>query len=172
MELRSISVEGQATGKALHVDMGLSLEQLLPSKLDYEVCAKLAGRTYRVTLRQRRFDGKPAEYWARTRIYASVPDGVLPDHPPYGSVRGDGSDEDKAWRAFNRLESRTMSALIDAVLPLVLALTASPADLRYAFSRKAGCSCGCSPGFVVRNDFGTLRYLGSPCDIWVSEVTK
>ena len=44
-------------------------------------------------------------------------------------------------------------------------------DKRIAWSQRAGCSCGCSPGFVLRagDNSGVTchRIDGTPVDIWV-----
>jgi len=37
------------------------------------------------------------------------------------------------------------------------------------WSQKAGCSCGCSPGFLVDH---TVRKDGSPADIFITITTK
>jgi hypothetical protein len=145
-----------------------NLEDFLPSGLDYELVQKLAGRTYRIHIMRRRFDQRASEYYARTRMYVSTPDGVLPGHPPFGSVRGDGSAEDKAWRAYNRLELEVMRAMVEMARPIVEAMTFGAKDAKWSFSRKAGCSCGCSPGFREGSDH-TRRFLSGPCDVWVSE---
>lgn len=54
------------------------------------------------------------------------------EHPGYGS------DEDKAWRRYNREETRLRKQVFDQL------------GFTGRFSRKAGCSCGCSPGFVAQ----------------------
>jgi hypothetical protein len=41
------------------------------------------------------------------------------------------------------------------VMPAVLMAMGLPADTRYRWSRHAGCSCPCSPGFIVTGD--TMR---------------
>lgn len=35
------------------------------------------------------------------------------------------------------------------------------------FSDKAGCSCGCSPGFIID---GVVTYLGTPVDLYLNRV--
>lgn len=51
-----------------------------------------------------------------------------------------------------------------------------PIEMRW--SRKAGCRCGCSPGFIL-NDFGILNagnpsngYSGTRFDCWVECIVK
>lgn len=75
------------------------------------------------------------------------------EHPPFGSSRGDGSDEDKAWRKFNREELRLRKLVLKAV------------GVEGKFSRRAGCSCPCSPGFV------TERGVRQGWDAWVVAET-
>lgn len=35
------------------------------------------------------------------------------------------------------------------VIPAILAQAGLPADTKVTWSQKAGCSCGCSPGFIL-----------------------
>jgi hypothetical protein len=45
-------------------------------------------------------------------------------------------------------------------------------DHKLAWSQKAGCSCGCSPGFILRVKEGVVRHLAedgfTPVDIYVN----
>lgn len=114
----------------------------------------------------------------KTRAYVDIDPADVPmDHPPYGSVRGDGSDEDRAWRAFNRAETAAMRLKLSRVTAVLEAAGGMPADAAWHFSRKAGCSCGCSPGFVldgqVKADGPRFRYRDEdwrpvPVEVWVS----
>ena len=81
----------------------------------------------------------------KTRIHVS---GTSPDydHPPY-SMKGDDPENDKAWRKYNRDEIVAMRELLDDISGWLQSI--SNGDLKYRFSRKAGCSCGCSPGFIA-----------------------
>lgn len=63
---------------------------------------------------------------------------VVGDHPGY-SRRGDDAENDKAWRKYNRTESELARAAIEAAFPQFG---------KSSFSRYAGCSCPCSPGFI------------------------
>ena len=93
-----------------------------------------------------------------TRVYGPS---VTPEMemPPY-SVRGEDKDVDKAWDAYNRAEVKLMKAEIEAAAKSVVGRFATGnselADVIAAmtqgltFSRKAGCSCGCSAGFVSK----------------------
>ena len=37
------------------------------------------------------------------------------------------------------------------VLPQVFAQLNMPSDVKVAWSQRAGCSCGCSPGFIIKS---------------------
>lgn len=45
---------------------------------------------------------------------------------------------------------RTYTEVGRVVMPAVLAELGLPANTKYGWNQKAGCSCGCSPGFVVQ----------------------
>ena len=83
--------------------------------------------------------------FTKTRLCAS---GTSPDydHPPY-SMKGDDPENDKAWRKYNRDKIVAMRELLDDISGWLQSI--SNGDLKYRFSRKAGCSCGCSPGFIA-----------------------
>jgi len=53
------------------------------------------------------------------------------------------------FRKLNRQEVKNMKAVIEEALQTVEGLDFL-ADNPLTFSRKAGCSCGCSPAFVVK----------------------
>ena len=57
---------------------------------------------------------------------------------------------DKEWRRYNRDEIRIHKEIAAAIFP------GSPAKI--GFSSKAGCTCPCSPGLVVRDSFGDERF--------------
>ena len=83
--------------------------------------------------------------FTKTRLCAS---GTSPDydHPPY-SMKGDDPENDKAWRKYNRDKIVAMRELLDDISGWLQSI--SNGDLKYRFSRKAGCSCGCSPSFIA-----------------------
>ena len=160
---------GDGFARKTTIEAGLSLEELAPvaEGLDLAVVNALVGRKYRITIVQRQMGQRSSEYYAATRVYVSTPD-VLGEHPPYGQ-RGANADDDKAWDAYNRDEVRVMKALCRAYLPLLTALTVGRVD-KIGFSRKAGCSCPCSPGLILRDAY--LRFAGLPVDVWISEVKE
>lgn len=96
------------------------------------------------------------------RIRVFVSGEAKPDMPvpPYGSTRGDGSAEDKAWKAYNRAEVANQRDLIEEALAQNPELATKLGKL--SFSRKAGCGCGCSPGFIAEGQ-------GSQ-DIWITRT--
>jgi hypothetical protein len=44
-------------------------------------------------------------------------------------------------------------------MPQVLEAMGLPADTKYRWSQKAGCSCGCSPGFIIDSVTGMTAYV-------------
>jgi hypothetical protein len=137
-------------------------------KLDSDVLVLLAGREYRIHIIPRSPD-RNREYNKDTRVYVQIPDVDLGmEHPAFGSVRGSGTDDDKAWRKYNRLEMKVMRALIETFVSLIRTLTEfDETDIGFRFSRKAGCTCPCSPGFVASD---RIMFQGPPVDIWIGEV--
>jgi len=105
---------------------------------------ELGGALYRVTaeLRGRRYDERPSK--GRMYIWGEPsPEAVgLADRAPAPSRKGDDEALDAEWRRYNRAELKTLRAIADKA--------AEGLGVRVdRFSRKAGCSCGCSPGFVL-----------------------
>lgn len=84
----------------------------------------------------------------KTRVYTSCTEDEVRERfglerPAY-SIRGEDTESDKAWRKYNRAEIAIMRERAEDLLRRnKFSLT----GLR--FSRKAGCGCGCSPGFVL-----------------------
>jgi hypothetical protein len=98
--------------------------------------------------------------FGKVRVFVSGEDEPTFDHPGFGSVRGDGSDEDRAWKRYNREELRLQRELVAQAYVAVPELAADLGGL--SFSRKAGCSCGCFPGFIAEGR-GTQ-------DVWVTRT--
>lgn len=82
---------------------------------------------------------------SKPRVYVSG-DCITPswEHPPYGAI-GKDPDVDKAWKKYNREEIRLQRLVLKA------------AGFNGGFSRKAGCFCGCSPGFIVESGAPFMR---------------
>jgi hypothetical protein len=97
-----------------------------------------------------------AEYPTRTdhktRIYVSGQDAVTEmEQPPYGA-KGDNSENDRLWRQYNKLELAKMREILDHGMAALTDLDnprIAQAPEKIKFSRHAGCSCPCSPGFVA-----------------------
>jgi len=96
----------------------------------------------------------------KTRVSMEIPSDVMETmigvHPPYTMV-GEDPENDKAWKAYNRAEVRTMKA---GLLEANAAFNFLPADgWELTFSRKAGCSCGCSPAFILKTSTGGFLWI-------------
>ena len=112
------------------------------------------GTTVLVSPRAREYDRyNKRAYRAATRIYGAC-DSLVPAlnavEPPYVAFTDeDSSDEEraaeKAWLSWRRKALRATTA---QVRELLAALGQQQAEA--AFSYKAGCTCGCSPGYVVK----------------------
>ena len=101
----------------------------------------LRGQPVTITVKQRRrrYDEKRA----RSRAYVWYPtETFCGTNPPY-TMKGEDPANDKAWRDYNKQELRAMQD--------ILVLAGFDTD-EWRYSRKAGCSCNCSPGFVRKND--------------------
>lgn len=61
------------------------------------------------------------------------------------SEKGEYPTLDKAWKKYNRMEVKSMTGVLEAACK-ALGLTIESVK----FSRFAGCSCPCSPGFIVK----------------------
>lgn len=63
---------------------------------------------------------------------------------PRYSLKGEDKANDKAWRIYNRAEVSLQRMVIER---LVLEGVIPAFFSKFTFSRTAGCSCGCSPGW-------------------------
>jgi hypothetical protein len=70
---------------------------------------------------------------------------VLGQRPEYGA-RGVDAELDAAWDAYNKHHVKLVKQAIIATLGRVVP-DIKPNEVSY--SRKAGCSCPCSPGFII-----------------------
>jgi len=96
----------------------------------------------------KRSSGKPDR---KTRVHVSVPqkrEDEICQQPHFK----DGSD--KEWADWRKQQVTAQRKVIDAcVLPLL------GDEVKANFSQKAGCPCGCSPGFILTGHSGS--------DIWI-----
>jgi len=114
-------------------------------------------------------------YKNKSVIYVDIPYPEqlgLMDRPPYGSKKGDGTPEDKQWAEYNKVEKATQLMVINACHDeIAAAYGVPPSRLRYKFSRRAGCGCGCSPGWLphtVQSSGKLSRLTGTGVNIWIN----
>jgi hypothetical protein len=108
-----------------------------------------------------------SSYWAAARMYGAC-DALIPAlnaaEPPYVAYTDEDSTPEeiaaeKAWLSWRR---RALKAAKAQVTELLAALGETKA--KATFSYKAGCTCGCSPGFVIKGStFGNV-------DLWVRDL--
>jgi hypothetical protein len=99
--------------------------------------ATLHGKKVTITHKIRRNSDRPS----KARAYVGFPtQEFCGDYPAY---TGDHEEAEKAWKVYNKREIAVMREI----------LTLAGADIAdWSFSRKAGCGCGCSPGFRRRDE--------------------
>lgn len=126
--------------------------------------------TIKTTLRARSFENQ-RQYWAKTRIFLSIEEGTVAlgaEMPGYFREDGTGAfanqaEEDAAWKAYNAREKAQMKMFI----PFALEAAGLDPFTKVSWSRYAGCSCPCSPGWLVQGDI-TAKNDGRPADIFVT----
>jgi hypothetical protein len=125
-----------------------------------------AGRV-EVKLVPRRYDSR-RELNKATRAYVDISHVDLGLEQPAFSIRDEDAALDAAWRRYNRAEVVAMKRVLAAAQPtLVELLGEAVTGCEWAFSRKAGCSCPCSPGLVDRAGIA-LRHGGHKVDVHLS----
>ena len=72
----------------------------------------------------------------------------LGSRPEY-SRKGENPELDKAWGKYNKVEVNIQKQLIDHAVSHGMIEEDLAKELKW--SRKAGCSCGCSPGWTTRD---------------------
>lgn len=77
--------------------------------------------------------------------------------PNIGSRRGVSPPMDKAWDAFNSIITDSKTADLKLVLSKVAEQVPALKDVELKFDRKAGCGCGCSPGFIMKGAPGNYN---------------
>lgn len=86
----------------------------------------------------------------KARVYAWGAEPVSFDHLPDGWQFNKDPEIVKECKRLNRIEIANMRALVaEAVAECDNDVIREVANGKMSFSRKAGCSCGCSPGFVL-----------------------
>jgi hypothetical protein len=71
------------------------------------------------------------------------------DGQPEYSRKGENPELDKAWRKYNKIEVNLQRGIIDQAVKHGMIEEDLAKELKW--SRKAGCSCGCSPGWTTRD---------------------
>lgn len=113
------------------------------------------------------------EYFAKTRVYGAL-DTFVPGFDAEETrlilAITDHSVKDKALASFQRAAVKTAKAALPGALEGLLEILAGSqrvtrggTELAVKFSRTAGCSCPCSPGFVVD---AQINVGGRTVDIW------
>jgi hypothetical protein len=123
------------------------------------------------------YSGRPS----KGRVYISLPDFAPEptekctdeDCPSAWcqSARANGKPEHtevdhKAWRRWLRSEIKLTKERVIPALEVHFGCPIDPSQLR--FSAKAGCSCGCSPGFIIDGTGGRTWNV----DTWVNVATS
>lgn len=126
------------------------------------------GTVVMVSVRQRSYDRyNKRAYRAATRMYGAVDslipalNAVEPDFTAYTDENSSPEEiaAEKAWMSWRR---RALKATKAQVVELLAALGEDTAEA--TFSSTAGCSCGCSPGFIIKGgSFGNV-------DLWVRSL--
>lgn len=178
METNTISTPADAGIAAARYEAQSALEvaQAFKEQLARPTGAELLvrtpdGRSFKVRVRA---DNDRGRLVKKARVYVHGPgDGAHASEvlAPFAALvgaksvytkRGEHPALDKAWDALNgwiveQKEQALYAAMSQLVEPVEELIEGSK------FSRKAGCSCGCSPGFVVEG-------LPPNRDVWVEEV--
>lgn len=124
-----------------------------------------------VTLVPRDWRGDRRTYYSKSRVYGAVEalaadlNSLEPEWvpEPVGVEADDVTRlKGKIWRAWR---DGTKAIVAQRLSELMEKLTDSLPDYTVRFSYKAGCSCGCSPGFILS---GKVRDDGEPADIFLS----
>lgn len=130
----------------------------------------------RVTLVPRSPAGDRRTYNSKTRVYGAV-EALGADlaalEPKRVFVESDSADKlrSKIWRAWRdgtkAIVSERLSELVSRLGTKVGISVSELSSDAVTFSYKAGCSCGCSPGFILD---GRVRdgYSSIPADIHLS----
>ena len=99
------------------------------------------GHEVRVELRKMPTMSERVNTKSRTYVYYPT-ETFCGEHPPY-TLKGNDPANDKAWKVYNKKEL--------AMMEKFMILTGMGDKNEWRFSRKAGCSCPCSPGWVRKN---------------------
>lgn len=128
------------------------------------------GTTVQVSLSERTYDRhNKRAFRAKTRLYGAV-DALSADltaqEPRYVAYTDENSTDadreaEKAWRAWRKATLRATTKKVKEVAAL-LADQDDQTSVRFSYT--AGCTCGCSPGYILSGVF-----VGR-ADIWLHAV--
>jgi len=71
--------------------------------------------------------------------------------PPYG-IKGENAENDRAWKLYNKEEVHINKTILEAAFAEIAANHPElglPRLEKATHSRYAGCTCPCSPGFII-----------------------
>lgn len=138
---------------------------------------------YVVEIRQRRFHHgmRPSEYHANTRVYVSskvvmakATDKLLrldKEEAELGERRwaekGKFPEVDKLYAQLNREYAKVAREIATEAVQKILVPGRQRDTISARFSRRAGCSCPCSPG-VILSQVVRVDSTSAPVDIWIS----
>lgn len=106
-------------------------------------------------------EGSYLRRYRKTRIHVWGSEVTDMERPPY-SIKGQNAENDELWKKYNRLEIKAQRDVISVALDDIALAVRIPEDFKFTFSRNAGCSCPCSPGFIVNS---TLKTIDSNIDV-------
>lgn len=123
-----------------------------------------------ITLRKRPLTtNRWAQYTRATRVYYALDElGPVAQRDTLAdlSLRGKMTEYRKLLKTINAQVVPITLELIRRTLAELDPTLTAPSALRY--SRNAGCSCGCSPGYIANT---TVYAGGAPVDIYVERST-
>lgn len=98
-------------------------------------------RTTKIDVR----DAEPRERYKKARVYIFIKNENIIDN-------------------LQNRHSRPYDQYRKEVMPKVLKKMKLPKDTKFFWSQKAGCGCGCSPGFVIEEIFGKEVFVNVVVD--------
>ena len=123
----------------------------------------------------------PERYNSAGKIIISLSNVPSPEETLSGTMPesyDNNPENNKLWRAYNRAEVANQKAAITACRDQIiddliedgqLDARVVRENIKFVFSKNAGCSCGCSPGFVLKfngKNMGTLQRKN--VFVWIS----
>lgn len=103
-------------------------------------------------------------FWSEEYAGDLTQEDIVGEQPDI-TIRGEDPESDKAWDAYNRWEKKVAKEALVGVLSKAVGRKVLPNEVKY--SRKAGCSCPCSPGFVTAPELGRELVRATDGASWV-----